>query len=150
MSFMVLHNLDIASVEKVFKEVSRVLKDGGQSVFLTMHPEILDSEKWDLDFWKYDEKDIENYRNTKDKEGVAVKGWVKNISGEDKPVIMYNHTRENMEKAIKDSGLNIMKQQDIWIDEKTAIDKFGENSVKKIPTKPAFWMITVEKKIRRL
>lgn len=144
-SFMVLNNLDIEGVKSTFKETARILKPGGRAVFLTMHPEILNSEQWDLDFWKFDEEDLKKYKQAADKEGVEVRAKVKNVSGGEKSVFMNNHTRKNIEDALQDAELKLTDQQDIWIDEKTAIEKFGTESTKKLPTKPAFWMITVEK-----
>ncbi len=144
-SFMVLHNLEISEVRLVFKEMARVLKDGGKAVFLTMHPEVLDSEPWDLDFWKYDDEDIETYRAADDKEGVKVRGTVQNVSGGEKKVTMYNHTRQNIMEAIQDAQLNLISEIPLFVDEKTAKEKFGSESTKKVPNKPVFWMITVEK-----
>lgn len=144
-SFMVIHNLDIQGVNYVFKETERILKPDGVAVFLTMHPEILDSEDWDLDFWRYNAEDIENYRKAKDKEGIVVRGIAKNVSGGEKPVFMYNHTRKNIEDAIGYAGLNFVRQDDLWVDEKIAVEKFGRETVKKVPTKPAFWIITIKK-----
>lgn len=143
-SFMVFHNLDIQGVNSALQETRRILKPGGVGVFLTIHPEIL-SASWDLDFWRYNPVDLEKYRAARDKEGVVMRGIVRNVSGGEKPIYMYNHTRKNLEDACKRSGFNIVQQDDLWIDKKTAIERFGMHAVKKLPTRPAFLMITVEK-----
>src|SRR6056297_2090671 len=46
-SFMVLHNLKAGDVQNTFNETQRVLKNGGRAVFLTMHPDVFESD-WDL------------------------------------------------------------------------------------------------------
>jgi ubiquinone/menaquinone biosynthesis C-methylase UbiE len=48
-SFMVLHNIKIDEIKEVFIETSRIMKSEGKAVFLTIHPDFLESD-WDLDF----------------------------------------------------------------------------------------------------
>jgi ubiquinone/menaquinone biosynthesis C-methylase UbiE len=143
-SFMVLHNLDLPIMQETFKEVARILKTEGKAVFLTMHPQALD-QPWKLDFMKYDEEAIETFRNSENKEGIPVKGIVKSSGGGEKEVMMFTHTRDNTIKAIEEAGLILIKERDLWIDEKTAKEKFGDDSVQRLPITPTFWIITLQK-----
>ncbi len=144
-SFMVLHNLNIEEVRSTFQETARVLKVGGQAVFLTMHPEVLEST-WDLDFWRCNEDDIQTYKEAIDKEGVTIRSRVKNCMGSgQKDVMMNNHTRTNMEQAISAADLRIVAATDLWIDRATAEAKFGKESVVQVPSTPTFWRLTLAK-----
>lgn len=143
-SFMVLHNLKLEEIKTALKEVNRILKFDGKAVFLLMHPTAVD-QPWELDFMKYDELAIEEYRKSLDKEGIAIKGVVKSSGGGEKEVMMFTHTRGNIIEAIKDSGLILVDEKDLWIDEKTARSKFGDDCVKQLPTTPIFWIITLQK-----
>ena len=143
-SFMVLHNLTLDQIKKVFAETARILKPGGKSIHLTMHPDIFDSE-WDMDFMKYDKNDLENLNLAEEKEGVKLEALVKNAGGGEKRVGMYYHTFENLREAAKEAGLKIVNEEPLFVDEKTAKEKFGTDSVGKIPDNPAFVMITLEK-----
>ncbi len=142
---MVLHNLPLELVNGVFKETERILKTGGLGVFLTMSPKAHESD-WDVDFMVYDQGDLQKLKDSKDKEGLKLNGFVKNTGGGTKQVGMFHHTEANMQKAITDSGLEIVSEQEIFVDEETAKEKFGENSVRKAPTTPMFVIITVKKK----
>ena len=144
-SFMVLHNLPIDLVRGVFKETERILKSGGLGVFLTMSPKAHESD-WDVDFMVYNEGDLQKLKDADDKEGIKLSGYVKNTGGGTKQVGMFHHTEDNMQKAIFDAGLEIVSEQEIFVDEETAKEKFGESSVRKVPTTPTFVMITVKKK----
>lgn len=143
-SFMVLHNIKIGEIKEVFAETNRVMKADGKAIFLTMHPDFLESD-WDLTFTVYDKDDLKRYKEAKDKEGIEVKGIVKNAGGGEKAVGMCYHSVENMQKAIEEAGLKIVNEKSFFIDEKTAKEKFGENSVRKLPENPAFLMMTLEK-----
>ena len=140
-SFMVLHNLKSGDVKNAFIETQRILKDGGKAVFLTMHPDVFESD-WELDFMKYNPEDLKKYKEAEDKEDVLLKGIVENIGGEKKEVGMYHHTREKMDEATEEAGLKIIEEQDLYIDKETAEEKYGEGSVKKAPNTPSFWIIT--------
>ncbi|MBP6942513.1 MAG: class I SAM-dependent methyltransferase [Candidatus Buchananbacteria bacterium] len=142
-SFMVLHNLTIEQVQDTLKETARTLKSDGKAVFLSMHPRALE-KRWDLDFIQYNHQDLDQYEAAEDKEGIEVHGLVKNVGGGEKEVLMISHTRENMEVAIKEAGLQIILEKDLWIDEDTAKEKFGDESVKRLPETPTFWMVVLE------
>ncbi len=129
-SFMVLHNLKVEDVKKTFNETSRIIKPDGKAVFLTMHPDFFNSD-WNLDFIVCNKEDLEKYRSSKDKEGIKIRGIVKNAGGGEKAVAMYHHSVDNIQKAVKEAGLKIVEEKDLFIDEETAKDKFGDNSVKK-------------------
>jgi len=143
-SFMVCHNLELCGVETMLCETHRILKPGGKAVFLTMHPSALDSD-WDLDFMVYSPRALRAYRGATDKEGVHVPGTVKNAGGGSKEVLMINHTRENMLRAIKDACLVLGPETSLRIDGKTAKAKFGDKAVRRLPTTPIFWIIVLDK-----
>lgn len=145
-SFMVCHNLFLPDLGKMFSHVENVLAEGGRVVFLTMHPEALESEPWDMDFMVYDEVGLRLYREFSNKEGVEVPGLVRNVGGGSKRVWMINHTRSNMLKVIEGAGLQLLEEQDLWIDEPTARTKFGDAAVRRVPTTPTFWMFTLKKR----
>lgn len=144
-SLMVLHNLPIDDVKSVLTETARVLKPGGKAVFLTMHPDAYETENWDIDFWKRDPENLNEYKQAEDKEGIRVKSVVKNVSGGEKTVFANIHTRENMISAIEEAGLKLVDEKDLSMDEETAREKFGQDSIRTMPDKPVFWIITLEK-----
>jgi len=144
-SFMVLHNLTIEEIQNTFKEIYRILKSDGKAIHLTMHPDIFNSD-WELDFMKYDKADLKKLESAKEKEGIQLKAVVKNAGGGEKKVGMYYHTFDNIRKVAEDAGLTIVEEKSLFIDKETAIEKFGEDSVEKIPENPAFLMITLEKR----
>ncbi len=146
-SFMMLHNLVIEDVERVFNETGRVLRSNGLAVFLTLHPDLVKSEPWDLIFMEYES----GYKDAVDdngdaKEGFIIETIVKMHGGGEKKVFTVVHERRNIKKAIENSKLKIIDKKEIWIDEKKARELFGDDSVKKLPTQPAFWMITCKKR----
>jgi len=143
-SFMVLHNLPIELVQGVFKETERILKQDGLGVFLTMSPKAHESD-WDVDFMGYEAGDLQKLKEADDKEGIKIKGFVKNSGGGTKQIGMFHHTEENLQKAILDAGLEIVSEKEIFVDEKTAKERFGEDSVRKMPQTPIFVIITVRK-----
>ncbi len=143
-SFMVLHNIKINEIKDTLKETSRIMKKDGKAVFLTMHPDFLESD-FDIDFAVYNEEDLEEYKNAQDKEGIKVRGVVRNAGGGEKEIGLFYHSFENLEKAAEEAGLAITDKEDFYIDEETAKEKFGEESVKKLPENPAFLMMTLEK-----
>lgn len=143
-SFMVLPNLRSFDVAKVFANTAQVIKDHGKAIFLATHHDALVSA-WDMDFMVYDRKDLECFWKSKEKEDVQIDGVVKNSSGGKKLVTMFNHTRENMLRAIESAGLRIENELDLWIDQETAEKEFGQGSVRKAPVTPTFWMLDVSR-----
>lgn len=147
-SFMVLHNLTQPDVEKTFIEAARVLRPQGKSVFLTMHPDALEKD-WDLDFMKYDADQLKALRSAleMEKEDMLINGIVQNSGGGKKNVAMRFHSRNAILQAAQKAGLSLVEEQSLHVDETIALEKFGEPSVRKIPTQPIFWIITLEKKV---
>lgn len=149
-TFMVCHNLKLDQVEAMMRQTARILKRGtGRAVMLTMHPEALDSDPpWDMDFSIYDAKAIARYRKAQDedKEGIVIPGKVRNIDGGEKDVSMIHHTRENMLRACDQAGLAYHGERHLWIDEPTAIDKFGADSFRQLPSTPTFWILDVRRR----
>lgn len=143
-SFMVLHNLVLADVIKVFSNIAQVLKENGRAVLLTMHHQALESD-WDMNFIAYNQEDLGCFKEAKDKEGIQVRGTVKNSSGGEKAVMMFNHTLKSIQQAIKSVGFQLDNELDLWIDQKTAEKKFGHNSVRRVPTTPTFWMLDISR-----
>ncbi len=143
-SFMVMHNLKMDEVKKMLRETHAILKPEGKAVFLSMHPEALNSE-WDLDFMRYAPEDIATYRAADNKNDILVHGTVKNAGGGKKQVFMYTHSAEAMTKAINEAGLQLESAQELWIDKDTAIEKFGKAAVKKLPDTPTFQIMILKK-----
>ncbi|MFA6474514.1 MAG: class I SAM-dependent methyltransferase [Patescibacteria group bacterium] len=143
-SFMVLHNLELPQVQKVLQETARVLKPGGKAVFLTMHPDMLESD-WKLDFMEYPDDAIAAYKALEEKEGFRLSGKVKNAGGGEKQIGLVVHTRENMQQAIAQAGLELAHEEGYFIDADTAAEKFGENASRVMPTTPTFWKLELVK-----
>lgn len=144
-SFMVCHNLPLQDMRAIFANTARLLRPGAKAVFLTMHPDALESERWGLDFMVYDSTALQMYQEAKDKEDVQVPGVVKNAGGGSKRVFMFNHTRKNTLQAIRDAGLMLVNEIALWIDEDTAKSTFGAKAVRKLPTTPTFVIMVLEK-----
>ena len=144
-SFMVLHNLEIASVKSVLKETQRILKKNGTAVFLTLHPDFLNAD-WDMNFMKYEEEDLKMFRESGKMEDYVIRGIVKNVGGGEKKVVAVYHSWESIMQAIKESGLTLIGEADLRIDAETVDKTFGKDSYRKLPDYPAFWMITLQKK----
>lgn len=143
-SFMVCQNLRLTELQNMLNETTRILKKGGQAVYLTLHPEIFASD-WELDFMIYDPRKIAVYRDAKNKEDIEIPGRVMNVDGGWKNVWMFTHSRESMFNAIEKSGLEFVSEIDLWIDKETAEKSFGPNAVRKLPTTPIYWIITMKK-----
>jgi ubiquinone/menaquinone biosynthesis C-methylase UbiE len=143
-SFMVLHNLELPQVQKVLQETARVLKPGGKAVFLTMHPDMLESD-WKLDFMQYPDDAIAEYKRSEEKEGFRLNGKVKNAGGGEKQVGLLVHTRENILQAITKAGLELENEEGLFIDAETATEKFGENTSRVMPSTPTFWKLELTK-----
>ncbi len=149
-TFMVCHNLKLQQLQSMLRQAARLLKRGtGRAVMLTMHPEALDSDPpWDLDFSVYDPTAIARYQHAEgdEKEGIEIHGMVKNVDGGEKAVTMIHHTHHNMICACDQAGLTFHGERSLWIDEATAVEKFGTLAVRKVPTTPTFWILDVRKK----
>jgi len=144
-SFMMLHNLKIEDVAETLQDVSRVLKEDGTAVFLTMSPKAQESD-WDVDFMGYEKEDLDKLKTAEDKEGIKLRGFVQNSGGGSKQIGMFYHTEENLQQVISEAGLEIVSEQEIFVDEETAKEKFGDNSIRKLPTTPIFVIFTLRKK----
>jgi len=143
---MVIHTLEIKSIDKMFKEAGRILKKGGRMMILTMHPELFNSEAFNLDFWQFDKNDLRKYQEVKDKEGVYIHVQAGNTLDKSRNVGMFHHTRENIINAAQNGDLDILEEQDLWIDPEVAKKEFKDDPSRVFPTKPAFWLITFIKK----
>jgi ubiquinone/menaquinone biosynthesis C-methylase UbiE len=141
---MVLHNLHRAEMRRTLSEVERVLKPGGRAVFLTMHPDAFESQ-WDLQFLSYDLSALQRYRNAVDKEDTEVLGRARNISGGEKAIAAIYHSRRSVVEAVSDAGLVLTDERNLWIDLETAVQMFGTGSIRRMPTTPTYWMLTLAK-----
>ena len=139
--FMVLHNLHRAEMCRTLSEVERVLKPSGRAVFLTMHPDAFESQ-WDLQFLSYD---LERYSDAVDKEDTKVLGRARNIAGGENAITTIYHSRGSVVEAISDAGLVLTDERDLWIDLETAAQMFGNGSIRRMPTTPTYWVLTLVK-----
>ena len=142
--FMVLHNLHRAEMRRTLSEVERVLKPSGRAVFLTMHPDAFESQ-WDLQFLSNDLSALQRYRNAVDKEDTEVPGRARNIAGGENAITAIYHSRCSVIEAVSDAGLVLTGERDLWIDLETAVQMFGTNSIRRMPTTPTYWMLTLVK-----
>ena len=142
--FMVLHNLRRAEMRRTLSEVERVLKPSGRAVFLTMHPDAFESE-WDLQFLSYDLSALQRYRDAVDKEDIEVPGRARNIAGGENAITAIYHSRGSVVEAVLDAGLVLTDERDLWIDPETAVQMFGTGSIRRMPTTPTYWMLTLVK-----
>jgi hypothetical protein len=44
-----------------------------------------------------------------------------------------------------DAGLVLTDERDLWIDLETAVQMFGTDSIRRMPTTPTYWMLTLAK-----
>jgi ubiquinone/menaquinone biosynthesis C-methylase UbiE len=142
--FMVLHNLHRVEMRRTLSEVERVLKPSGQAVFLTMHPDAFESQ-WDLQFLSYDPSALQRYREAVDKEDIEIPGRAGNIAGGENEIAAIYHSRGSVVEAVLDAGLVLTNERDLWIDLETAVQKFGPGSIRRMPTTPTYWMLTLER-----
>jgi hypothetical protein len=141
---MVLHNLHQAEMRRTLSEVERVLKPSGRAIFLTMHPDAFESQ-WDLQFLSYDLSALQRYRDAVDKEDAEVPGRARNIAGGENVIAAIYHSRCSVVEALSDAGLVLTDERDLWIDLETAVQMFGTDSIRRMPTTPTYWMLTLVK-----
>ena len=144
--FMVLHNLRRAEMRQTLTEVERILKPSGRAVFLTMHPDAFES-KWDLQFLSYDLSALKRYRDAADKEDIEIPGRARNAAGGENSIATVYHSRQAVIQATHDAGLSLADEQDLWIDRKTAVEIFGAQSIRKMPTVPIYWMLVLKRAV---
>ena len=144
-SFMLLQNLKSYEINDLFFEVNRCLKPTGFGVFLTIHPEIFDSQ-WSLHFIKYDRKKILKWKSER-QNNLLIKGFVKNSTGGKKPVFMYTYSKTEILKLISKNNLIMIDDIPIYIDQNTAEKFFGKRQNSKYPTTPIFWIFSVAKSV---
>lgn len=142
-SFMTLHNLNLLELENTVFEIMRCLKDGGFALFLTLHPDIFESE-WSLDFIEYNIKKVLNWKQEKTQD-MYINGKVKNKSGGFKKVFMFTRKMSTYLKLLKKSGFKITFERDIYIDRETTEKYFGINKKRIYPKSPIFWMFELKK-----
>jgi hypothetical protein len=46
---------------------------------------------------------------------------------------------------LSDAGLVLTDERDLWIDIETAVQMFGTDSIRRMPTTPIYWMLTLAK-----
>lgn len=142
-SCMMIQNLKGKQIDRMFSGVRQGLKDGGCGVFLTLHPDIFHFD-WDVDFIRYNSRAIEKWRKGR-QDDLKVNGLITSTSGDIRPVFAYTHSRGQVEELIRRNGMEVAEDVSIFIDEKTAVTRFGENSIKKLPTVPLFWIVAFKK-----
>jgi SAM-dependent methyltransferase len=142
--FMVLHNLRLEHMRSMLGEVGRILKPGGSSVFLTMHPDAFESD-WELDFLSYDASALRRYRNAAEREGIEIPGRARNAAGGENYVVTVYHSRLNVIQAAEDAGLELADEQDLWIEQEAAVRIFGPQGIRKMPSRPIYWMLSLKK-----
>ena len=52
-----------------------------------------------------------------------------------------------MIQATHDVGLSLADEQDLWIDRETAVEIFGAQSIRKMPTVPIYWMLVFKRAV---
>jgi hypothetical protein len=50
-------------------------------------------------------------------------------------------------QATHDAGLSLADEQDLWIDRETAVEIFGAQSIRKMPTVPIYWMLVLKRAV---
>lgn len=138
-SFMLIQNLQITQIQKVFSECHRCLRRNGRLVFLTLHPNFFE-EQWDLSFISYDNRKTEHWRQNQEPD-VRIDGWLQTTKGTRKPVFAYPHKRKDIEAALLSTNMTLCNETEIYIDVATAIKKFGKESIVQLPTGPLFWIL---------
>ena len=144
--FMVLHNLHQECMREMFSEVGRILKSSGCAVFLTMHPDAFEKH-WELDFLSYDAFALRRYRDSVEKENIQIPGRARNTAGGENSIATVYHSRQAVIQATHDAGLSLADEQDLWIDRETAVEIFGPQSIRKMPTVPIYWMLVLKRAV---
>ena len=144
--FMVLHNLHLECMRVMFGEVERILKSSGCAVFLTMHPDAFEKH-WELDFLSYDAFALRRYRESVEKENIQIPGRARNTAGGENSIATVYHSRQAVIQATHDAGLSLADEQDLWIDRETAVEIFGAQSIRKMPTVPIYWMLVLKRAV---
>lgn len=144
--FMVLHNLQLECMRVMFREVGRILKLSGCAVFLTMHPDAFEKH-WELDFLSYDAFALRRYRDAVEKENIEIPGRARNTAGGDNSITTVYHSRRAVIQAAHDAGLNLAEERELWIDPETAVEMFGPQSIRKMPTVPIYWMLVLKRAV---
>jgi len=109
-----------------------------------MHPDAFESQ-WDLQFLSYDLSALQRYRDAVDKEDIAVPGRARNIAGGENAITAIYHSRCSVVEAALDAGLMLTDERDLWIDLETAVQMFGTDSIRRMPTTPTYWVLTLVK-----
>jgi SAM-dependent methyltransferase len=144
--FMVLHNLHLERMRATFGEVGRILKSSGCAVFLTMNPDAFEKQ-WELDFLSYDAFALRRYRESIEKENIEIPGRARNTAGGENSITAVYHSRQAVIQAAHDAGLSLADEQDLWIDRETAVEIFGAQSIRKMPTVPIYWMLVLKRAV---
>jgi SAM-dependent methyltransferase len=144
--FMVLHNLHLERMRAMFREVERILKSSGCAVFLTMNPDAFEKH-WELDFLSYDAFALRRYRESVEKENIEIPGRARNTAGGENSITAVYHSRQAVLQAAHDAGLSLAEEQDLWIDRETAVEIFGAQSIRKMPTVPIYWMLVFKRAV---
>jgi len=145
--FMVCHMLKCAELQRMFKEMSRVLKPGGQAVLLTMHPKAFELD-WELAFLQYNPNAVSRLRSISEKEGTVIPLVERSLGGIETKTLVTHHTRRTMVRAAERHGLGHVpdNEQHLWIDPKTAAEKYGPDAVLKRPDVATYWLNTYRKR----
>ena len=144
--FMVLHNLHLERMRVMFGEVGRILKSSGCAVVLTMHPDAFEKHG-ELDFLSYDAFALRRYRDSVEKENIEIPGRARNSAGGENSIATVYHSRQAVIQATHDAGLSLADEQDLWIDRETAVQIFGAQSIRKMPTVPIYWMLVLKRTV---
>jgi SAM-dependent methyltransferase len=144
--FMVLHNLHLECMRVMFGEVGRILKSSGCAIFLTMHPDAFEKH-WELNFLSYDAFALRQYRDALEKENIEIPGRARNTAGGENSIATVYHSRQAVIQAAHDAGLNLADEQDLWINRETAVEMFGAQSIRKMPTVPIYWMLVLKRAV---
>src|SRR6516164_4008380 len=54
-------------------------------------------------------------------------------------------SRASVVEALLDAGLVLTDERDLWIDLETAVQMFGTDSIRRMPTTPTYWVLTLAK-----
>ena len=93
----------------------------------------------------YDPSALQRYRDAVDKEDTEVPGRARNIAGGENAIATIYHSRCSVVEAVLDAGLVLTDERDLWIDLETAVQMFGTDSIRRMPTTPTYWMLTLVK-----